>query len=154
MSCPRCGSDRLFQFEANPDASKNLVTDLPQVCRECGLLTVQGVALQLPSSLEDHAKQLVQAADQAGQKALQELTEADRSVKIKDYFAKTYKTGYLDGFLRCLAYHRHNNKEGKVKRLRELWQDASKDAPGVQFDPPAFDEFQRLLTMGSDAASS
>lgn len=145
MTCPRCQSQRHFQFDASKPAA-----DLPLVCRDCGLLTVRGEAVQLPTSLESYAKNLAEQAAQAGQRATQEIT-AD--TKIAAYFSNVYRNGYLDGFMRCLAYHRHNTKEGRVKRLREIWKQAAREGTSVRFGTEAFDEFDRLLTMGVDAPS-
>jgi len=122
MNCGRCGSDRLFQFEADPRSSKRAVNpgSLPLVCRSCGQITVDGTPLVFPEAFESQAKDLAEAAAAAGADAVAELAN-DPNARVANYFAKVYREAYLDGFLRCLAFYQHNAKEGKLKRLRELW---------------------------------
>jgi len=159
MTCIRCGSERLFQFQADALASKRAVpeADLPLVCRSCGQISVNGVALQFPEAFEAHAKDMAEAAEIAAQQARIEIV-ADPDARIERYFAKVYRESYLDGFLRCLAFYRHNAKEGKLKRLRELWQtiqttvaseDGTPQTVYARFPAAAFDEFSQLMLLGA-----
>ena len=159
MACSRCGADRTFQFQADPLASKRAVheADLPLVCRSCGQITVNGVALQFPAAFEANAKDLADAAAKAAEETRIELAN-DPDARILRYFTKIYREAYLDGFLRCLAFYQHNAKEGKLKRLRELWQTiqttvASEDGMPqtvyARFQASAFDEFSQLMLLGA-----
>lgn len=160
MPCSRCGSERSYQFEANPQASKSTVGPavLPVVCRSCGLMTVDGKRLEVPESFEAHAKELAAAAAQAGAQAYEEMVGDGENARVSKYFAKVYRDGYLDGFLRHMAFARHNFREGKIKRLRELW---GQIMPVEQRQEPigggttlllaptdTFTEFDQLLTLG------
>lgn len=158
QSCGRCGSDRLFQFLATPASSKRAVNDaeLPLVCRSCGQITVNGSALQFPEAFEAQAKDMAEAAAQSGRAATEALT-SDPNAKVTAYFAKVYREAYLDGFLRCLAFYQHNLKEGRLKRLRELWSKRSFPASEsicrlhgglVYLTPPALAEFDSLMMLG------
>ena len=60
VRCPRCGSERLFQFEATKSSVAPAV--LPLVCRECGLITIGGQPVALPAELELQAKELAEDA--------------------------------------------------------------------------------------------
>ena len=156
MTCTRCGGDRLFQFQADPLASKRAVPEmmLPLVCRGCGQITVDGVALAFPEALEAQAKDMATAAAEAGAKAVEELAAEGPEARVTRYFQKVYREAYLDGFLRCLAFYQHNTKEGKLKRLRELWQltrpswAQSATAMRILFPGEAFEEFDQLMNLG------
>jgi len=152
-TCTRCGSDRLFQFQANPVASKRAVNPglFPLVCRSCGQITVNGEPLVVPESFEKQAQDLAEAAAEAGKQAVDELA-ADPNARVEKYFAKVYRDAYLDGFVRCLVFYQHNAKEGKLKRLRELWQvigrRSSARAVLSAEAAEAFDEFNQLMMLG------
>lgn len=159
MSCARCGSDRLFQFEADAAASKRAVNPkaFPLVCRGCGQIVVDGIPLVFPEAFEAQAKDLAEAAAKAGQDAVAELAN-DPNTRVDRYFQRVYRSAYLDGFLRCLAFYQHNVKEGKLKRLRELWSRMIKDRGKEEGARPEatvlvifndiYDEFDQLMTLG------
>jgi hypothetical protein len=145
----------MFQFEADPRASKRAVNPgaFPLVCRSCGQITVNGTPLVFPEAFENQAKDMAEAAAAAGEAAVVELA-SDPNARVANYFSKVYREAYLDGFLRCLAFYQHNAKEGKLKRLRELWSSADRnprdDAPVayVNFFKEAFEEFDQLMMLG------
>jgi len=154
MTCTRCGGGRLFQFQADPLASKRAVpeTMLPLVCRGCGQISVDGVALVFPEALEAQAKDMATAAAEAGAKAVEDLAAEGPEARVTRYFQKVYREAYLDGFLRCLAFYQHNAKEGKLKRLREIWRTTSRppshDMARVAFTNETFEEFDQLMNLG------
>jgi hypothetical protein len=159
VKCSRCESDRLFQFEANPTTSKRAVnpSHFPLVCRSCGQISIDGVPLQFPQALEDQAKDLAEAAAKVGKEAVVELA-TDPNARVEKYFAKVYREAYLDGFLRAVAFYQHNVKEGKLKRLRELWSRMIKDRGKEEGARPEttvllifndiYDEFDQLMMLG------
>jgi hypothetical protein len=121
-------------------------------------MMVDGKRLEVPESFETHAKELADAAAQAGQQAYVEIVNEGEQARVSKYFAKVYRDGYLDGFVRCLAFFRHNAREGKVKRLREIWgqimpveqrQEPMTGGTTLLLAPTeAFEEFDQLLTLG------
>ena len=163
-ACKRCGSDRLFQFKPNDAAAEGAAESYPSVCRACGAIHHKGEVLELGGAsvpIENSAREMAEAAHDAGRQALRDL-EADPGTRISAYFARVYQNGYLDGFLRAYAFYRHEGKEGRLKRVRELWQRGhQKDPFGtsplvtiVGMDPEVYAEIDQLLSIGdSDAAS-
>lgn len=148
----------MFQFEANPVTSKRAVNpgSFPLVCRSCGQITVDGTPLIVPEAFEKQAQNLAEEAAKVGEKAAVELA-ADPNARVVKYFGKVYREAYLDGFLRCLAFYHHNAKEGRLKRLRDLWriflpvEEFKGPAGGVitiRIPTEAFDEFHQLMLMG------
>ena len=168
MTCGRCGSDRLYQFEASPTVRVE-ASPLPLVCRGCGVITIDGEAIQLPQALECQAMEVAEAAAHAGEQAREQLEEEDpTATRIEKYFENVYRKGYLDGFFRCLAFFRHNSKEGRLRRMRELWDAGSPccstsvdsiDRQGKLLAEGAYTEFEQLLHLSAvpgetDASSS
>jgi hypothetical protein len=172
MSCTRCGSDKLFRFEASKDV-RIQASDLPVVCRACGQMMLRGEPLAFPPELEQQAKGFAELAEEAGKAAVSDLEE-DPGIKIAAYFSNVAKKAYLEGFFRAVAFFRSNPKEGRIKRLRDLWavvhvmqtrdvtrmKPAGESRPEEEFDvagpinttihmgSEAFEEFNRLLLMG------
>jgi len=155
MSCSRCGSDRLYQFEASQGVE--LAAPLPLVCRQCGQICVGGVAVALPEALETQAMGMAEAAAEAGSKTRLELEEDDpQEIRIEKYFANVYQKAYLDGFFRCLAFYQHQAKEGRLVRLRELWAAGdncwrveSHPGKGRLMTTEAYTEFEQLLNLSA-----
>lgn len=164
MKCSRCGSDRLYQFEKAPSVQVD-VKDLPVVCRSCGLITVEGKAVPLPESFGKEAMDMADAAEAAGKEIREHLEEQDpKSLRIERYFKRFYEKAFLDGFFRCLAFYRHESKEGRLRRMREIWDDAAakegrkciyptgsplEEATyrGLMMTPEAYTEFEQLLHL-------
>lgn len=167
MNCERCKSSRVFVFTADK-AARAKPEDLPVVCRDCGLIMIGGVATSFPPDFEAQAKSMAEAAAAAGEEAVAEL--ADPNQPVKTYFQRVYRTAYLDGFWRALLFARHEAKEGRVRRLRELWKSfyvtehedrdevSSIETGGtvlkrryvfINVDPTAYDEFHQLLQLGA-----
>jgi hypothetical protein len=154
MSCERCGSERLFQFEASPSV-KVAAAPLPLVCRQCGQITIGGQVVPLPEAMEKQAMEMAEAAELAGKDTREEL-EQDKDLRIEKYFENVYRRAYLDGFFRCLAFYQHQAKEGRLVRLRELWEAGddcwrveSHPGKGRLMSPEAYTEFEQLLTLSA-----
>lgn len=150
MSCGRCGSDRLYQFEASKKVEPS--APLPLVCRQCGQITVGGAVVHLPETMEQQAVSLADAALVAGKETRLSLEDTDpKELRIEKYFANVYQQAYLDGFFRCLAFYQHQAKEGRLKRLRALWNDFSKTglrqgkAVQLEVDRVSYNEFEQLI---------
>ncbi len=156
MSCPRCKSNRSFQFESTQGGV--VPEQLPLVCRDCGLISIGGTAVLFPKELEQQAKTLANLAVEAGQAAKDDLL-ADPEQRIEAYLANVYRRGYLEGFWRALLFWRHEGKEGRLRRVRELWREHRPfahlaGAPRIAIEMPqaAYDELRQLLELGDHHA--
>lgn len=152
MTCSRCGSDRLYQFEASKRArARPVAAQLPLVCRNCGLITVDGVPVNLPEKLEEQAKEMAEQAELSAKQAREEL-EKDPDQMIETYMANHYRSAYMDGFFRALAFFSHEGKEGRIRRLRTLWKSGFPvediELCGMMMAPDAYTEFEQLLYLG------
>ena len=155
MICTRCGSTRLYQFTATPQPSARPDPgELPQVCRGCGLITIDGQEVKLPEKLELAAKSMVEAQESAVDAATAELEEKPEQ-DIEGYMRNFYKAAYLEGFFRALAFFRHDAKEGRIKRLRTLWGkqlSLSRNESGettLTFATAEYNEFVQLLHLNA-----
>lgn len=168
VNCLRCGSDRLFQFEASrarsdvPGRPAVPPAELPVVCRHCGHIMIGGKSVPLPDPLEIQAKTMAEQAHQVAEETRQQLLK-NPDGRIEGYFQNVYRRAFLDGFWRAIAFTRHNTKIGRVKRLRELWGafgqiETRRDAGGMVvhlFVPlKEYTEFKELLHLGLNDASS
>lgn len=150
MSCSACGGE-LYQFTA-PDTIKIDVDRLPAVCRTCGQITLAGVPVPLPEGFKTQAASMAVQAKEAAQGAKDALM-ADPEDRIQKYFENVYTEGYMGGFFRALAYHRHQTKEGRLVRLRELWSKGTWDYNmggdvRITMPPEVAHEFRQLLYLG------
>jgi len=152
MNCPNCGSPRLYQFESKRPTQ----APLPIVCRSCGRITIGGEPIDLPEVLAGPIRELAESSAGAGvdgRAALEELAKADSSVRIEQYMAKFYRAAYLDGFFRALAFFRHHAKEGRLRRLRDLWNQIhnreflSASVVTVVMSEVEYTEFEQLLNL-------
>jgi hypothetical protein len=165
MICSRCNSERSYQFEATEVArSRPAKEDLPLVCRDCGLITINGQAVALPAELEKAASTMACAQDEAIRKAKTELQDCPDADRVDQYMSKFFKAAYLEGFFRALAFFKHNAKEGRLFRLRELWgmakltgsavstdENGFRTATGVCIEMPeaTYTEFEQLLNLSA-----
>lgn len=153
MTCSRCGSERLYQFEASPSVRVQPPT-LPLVCRSCGLITIGGEPVRLPEALETQARDMAEAAATTGKETAEAIAD-DPNVRVEKYFENVYRKAYLDGFFRALAFYNHVAKEGRLVRMRELWRAARVDIPRgssdvvVHIDADLYTEFEQLLHLGA-----
>ena len=131
----------------------------PSVCRNCGLITVDGKVVSLPEELEKAARGMALAQDEATKKSRAELEDCPDD-RVEQYMAKFFKVAYLEGFFRALAFFRHENKGGRMVRLRELWSTGvmtSHIRPGGQrpnlrglmMEEAAYTEFEKLLNLSA-----
>ena len=132
MICARCSSERLFMFEAGSRIRKDAPVILPVICRDCGQIMVDGIAVSVPSGFSAATRSLKQTAARVGADVRKQL-EKDPDLRVEKYFAKVYETAYLEGFMRATAYHQHHAKEGRLVRLRELWEDVHVVASSREF---------------------
>lgn len=154
MSCFRCGSERIFQFEAKA-STPIAAADLPRVCRDCGVIAVGDEVLDLPEVLSRPVTELAEEAlakGKEGRQGLEKLAQTDSAARIEGYMSSFYKAAYLDGFFRALVFFRHHAKEGRLYRLRELWKkiESKREENGavvVSFRELAYKEFCQLLFL-------
>jgi hypothetical protein len=156
MSCGRCGSPNLFQFESSKGAVAPAM--LPLVCRGCGQITVNGEPLVFPAELEKQAQDMAAAAAAVGKEtADQVLVDPDQRIEV--YFTNVYRRAYLDGFFRALLFWRHHGKEGRLRRVRDLWRQlaplahvAESSTIALNIPKAAYDELRQLLELGEHHA--
>ena len=124
MKCPLCRSEDVFQFESSVSIGAH-EPGLPMYCRHCEDVSVGGIHVPLPDTLTDPIKELAEAALGSGVESaalLKEMATADPDLRIERYMANHYRAAYLDGFFRALVFFRHNAREGRLYRVRKIWE--------------------------------
>jgi hypothetical protein len=160
-TCRACGGE-LFRFE--PPASIRGVerSALPTACQRCGQICVDGAPLAFPPAFQEKVAGIAEESARQARLARQQLL-SDPAVRVEKYFDHVYRTGFVHGFVRALAWFTHYAKEGRLRRLRRIWRDSAKSPSPTQVEtrmpPEAFSEFDRLIEMdwfarGSNAESA
>lgn len=159
MICPRCNSERSYQFEASPSERKRPTpTELPDVCRDCGLISIGGMPVELPPELEKAARGMAEAQAAEVPRATEELNEISEAEWVEVYMSKFFRTAYLEGFFRALAFFRHDAKDGRMIRLRKLWEGGALTSDirpgretrrGIMMGEAAYTEFEQLLNLSA-----
>lgn len=147
MNCIRCSSEDLFQFEVGQSPSPPKAADLPLVCRGCNAIMVSGEVIDLPEVLAKPILDLAEGAKGYGAKARQELEElakADPEARVEGYMSNFYRAAYMDGFFRALMFFRHNSREGRLVRLRELWDKSELTGSKASRDENGYGTFDRV----------
>ena len=153
MICSRCGAERLYQFAATSQTTP-APTEFPLVCRGCGLITIDGQEVNLPLKLELAAKSMIETQESAIMAGVLDL-EKEPKQDIEGYMRGFYKAAYLEGFFRALAFIRHDVKEGRIRRLRALWEKVviiyvdKNDRTTINLSKKAYNEFVQLLHLNS-----
>jgi hypothetical protein len=179
VRCPSCRSEDVFQFESTV---MGVGDSLPMHCRHCNSISIGGIHVPLPEILAKPIKDLAEQQAAAVSRAHADLETIARDGnpvedRIDSYMANHYRAAYLDGFFRALVFFRHNAKEGRLYRIRKIWQnninqeyrkepDAEMSRKGevcIRCDLPEYDELCKLLggdpggimqDGGDDATSS
>jgi hypothetical protein len=156
VSCLRCGSENLFQFDVSQTPAPPSKEDLPLVCRSCNAIMLSGKLVDLPDVLSRPIVDMAKQSAAWGAKAreeLEDLAKKDPAARVEGYMANFYKAAYLDGFFRALVFFRHSAKEGRLKRMRSLWERAelepgTKETEAIVIMPQeAYTEFEQLLYL-------
>jgi len=143
--CQECGGE-LYHFRSGDGRVEGV--SFPVSCRWCGRIYLHGREVNLPDVIRQSMVDLAEKSSQSSIAAEKALTSGG---KIQAWFSTVYHRGYLHGFFRSLAYFQHHAKEGRLKRLRELWHESSHFPDGgaevVRFDSRSYNEFERLLQL-------
>lgn len=148
-TCTACGGE-LLQFTPPPAIRGVRAVLLPTACRRCGQICIEGTPLALPAALERSVAGIADEAARQGQRARRELV-SDPNARVEKYFDHVYRTGFVHGFVRALAWCSHEMKEGRLRRLRRLWRDAERsecaEAVEIRMSAAAAAEIDRLMEM-------
>jgi hypothetical protein len=147
--CEACGG-ALVVFEP-PASMKSLDRSrLPTACRRCGQFTIEGKRVSLDSTVQRPVEAVSEEAARRGAEARAQLL-ANPGLRIEKYFDQVYRAAFAHGVLRAAAWFAPQAKEGRLKRLRQLWQSAdwstSVGDVEIRMQPEAFVEFNQLIEM-------
>jgi hypothetical protein len=164
--CPTCGSDKLYQFEASSKLSGAPKADqLPQVCRSCSAIIIKGEVVGLPPEFGDAAVTMADLAEREAAAGREQMEQLDNGARIERWLQNFFKAAYMDGFFRALAYWNHHGKEGRLVRMRELWDEGlaswsggeepeESHSLGRMLNKAAYNEFEQLLHLSPGAKNA
>ncbi len=117
----------------------------------CGRIYLRGREVPLPEAIRKALLEATAEAAKSGKEARESL-EVDSGQRIERWFSVVYHRGYLHGFFRALAYFQHHAKEGRLVRLRHLWDEGVHCTDDdvnhvVMFTPEEYNEFEQLLRL-------
>ena len=148
-TCAACGGE-LFQFTPPPSIKGVRAPLLPTACRRCGQICIEGTPLAFPAEIQQSVAAVADEAARQGQLARSGLV-TNPNVRVEKYFDHVYRTGFVHGFVRALAWFSHQMKEGRMKRLRRLWRDAERHAEAghveLRLSAAAIAEIDHLMEL-------
>jgi len=86
----------------------------------------------MPKEISDAMLSLADGAKPAAALAKEGMEEGDR---VEHWFGSVYRSGYVHGFFRAMAYAKHHAKEGRLFRLRKLWHQTTPSEEGLYAFP-------------------
>lgn len=129
--CPDCGGT-LYFFEPQPQVRVVKSEELPSACQQCQGIFLGQVRLQLPANFEKKAVNLAIQADAAAKDATAKM-KLDPELRVERYIGQVFKSAYMTGFFRAMAFYQHQAKEGRLVRLTRLWAGFKKFPPSPQW---------------------
>ena len=138
-SCLDCGEIVVNLFA---DDEKRL-TCLPSYCLNCEALWIDGHKTVPADSLKAEFRKVAEVAAEAGEQAKAELLDSPED-RIQKYFERVFKWAFTEGFVRSYVFLRHNMKEGRLRRIRGLWEKGEIDEYKGHFTGLTNKEFREL----------
>jgi Zn-finger nucleic acid-binding protein len=135
VQCPSCGNEGVVVL-----ASSDIGT--PTYCNKCESLWVDDSAIHLPEAIKKETRSVMDASSAYAEQASGEIYK-DPEIRVKHYFMNVFKSGFTEGFIRAYA-HFKNLREGRMKRIRELWNKGEMDEYKVVFMMKDLEDIQEL----------
>lgn len=145
--CPDCGGALVDMYEAD-----NRVSHSTRICLGCHSLWMDGEKTPLPEDWEKKYPNVAERAREAAEKILEEAKQ-DPDFRARAYFERVFKWAFSEGFTRAYAIFRHTLKEGRYKRIRELWSKTTIETYGTKsvisgLTEEETQEISRLINFG------
>ena len=115
-TCPDCGSPLIEVYKAC-----RRVRTPAQMCTVCHTLWFNGEKTELPKDWDKRYPTVAKRAEEVSDRIVLEALE-DPAFRAKKYFERVFMWAFSEGFTRAYSIFRHNFREGRMKRIRELWE--------------------------------
>lgn len=115
-TCPACGSPRIEIYKA----CKRIRTPA-LMCTVCHTLWFNGEKIELPEDWDKKYPLVSKKAEEVSDLIVKEALE-DPNFRAKKYFERVFIWAFSEGFTRAYAMFRHSFREGRMKRIRALWE--------------------------------
>lgn len=153
MTTCQCGG-KLYRFDVPANVRGVDQEKLPTVCRRCGEIRIAGKIVALPAEFGVQAAKMAEEAARYAGEAREGLVN-DPDARVEKYFDNVYRAGYAAGFVRAAAFFSHENRQGRIRRLRVLWHNIRVvRLPGlggvsVGMAAEEYAEFDQLINIGA-----
>lgn len=117
-TCPECGSPLIEIYKA----CRRIRTPA-QMCTVCHKLWFNGEKTELPDDWDRRYPNVAKRAEEVSDQIVLEALD-DPSFRARKYFERVFMWAFSEGFTRAYAIFRHNFREGRMKRIREIWKKA------------------------------
>ena len=119
--CGDCGGEMIPFYGDDQRVSR-----IPAYCETCRALWIDGKKIDLPKEALKEIKSVSDQAKEASEKASEEI-HRDPKVRVRKYFEGVFNWAFAEGFLRAYMFFKHKTREGRLKRIREIWDKGSVD---------------------------
>jgi len=133
--CPSCGGKTFVVLAPS-------IIGTTTYCDSCESLWVDGEKICLPEEIKGKVVPVIEAANAAAQQASEEIGN-DPEIRVEKYFKNVFMAAFTEGFIRAYA-HFKNLREGRMKRVRELWNRGEVDEYKVVFMLENLEDIQEL----------
>lgn len=142
--CPDCSGLLIDLYDPNDKR----ITFCPVLCTVCDALWIDEVKVTLPANWEQAIPSVMEMAQRRADEELAKAKE-DNDFRAKAYFERVFYHAFTEGFLRAFAYFKHKYKDGRLKRIRDLWDHAVVERYGNKcvINGLTKNEFEELTTL-------
>lgn len=139
VTCPACDKVAILLY----DPSDSRIVSKPFYCDNCTSLWIGGDRFTPPAEMVTQFENVVALAEGAGKETAKELIE-NPTERIQKYFERVFRWAFSEGFLRAYAMFMHTAKEGRLKRIADLWDKGHVDHYKLTFNGLSASEFKEL----------
>jgi len=137
-NCPDCDSKTVRLYP--PDKR---LSNLPSYCDTCEILWIDGERVEPVEEFKNQFKAVDECAKAAAGTIKEELL-ANPEERIQQYFERVFNWAFSEGFVRSYMYVRFKMKEGRMVRIRELWEKGKVDHYTGKFSGLSVEELREL----------
>ena len=135
-TCKDCGEKTTCLY---PDDDPK-VDERPHYCEHCAVLwSGDKKIVEAEGAIQEELGRVCDIALTASDDLF-----ANPEQKIRDYFQKVFNWAFSVGFVRSYLHVRHYAKDGRLRRIRDLWTKGNVDHYRGTFGGLTFDEFREL----------
>lgn len=138
-ACPDCG----IQVFPLYDPNDKRLTCLPAYCTQCEVLWIDGEKTVPTKDFQAQFKNVLELSKEAGEKTKDEILQ-NPEIRIQKYFERVFRWAFAEGFMRAYIFIKYKMKEGRLKRMREIWDNGNIDEYKSIFVAKSLDDLREM----------